>query len=616
MSPAASHHAVSTPSALARPMRREWLILGLAGLAALLIAFWLAGNASRTTTLDGLQERLNSLARSQADVIGNIRNKYRALPFVLAQDPEFQQVLSGQADASAVTALNRKLADLAQETGASVLYLVNAQGLTLAASNWQRPENFVGQNFLFRPYVTDALRHGHAEYFALGTSSQRPGLYFSRRLGQADSPDAGVIIAKLEFLQLEQEWQHYPDTLFVTDADGVVILSSRPEWRFLTDTPLPAERMSALQTAQPFGDASLQPLPFRQEQHGSYALLQDTVETYLEARIPIGDSHWTLHALAATRSQLASQAATARLTALLAVFALLALAALWLQRNQRARENALQQLSQRRELEHLVQERTEALRQANRQLENEMQALQASRAKARELREQLEQADKLSFLGQIAAGVAHEINQPVAALRMYAANSRTYLERQDPAGVTRTLDAIDQLTHRIGLITSQLCHYSRKTADESADISIRDALDNALLLLAHRARRQGVELDIHGVHPRLTVRAAQVRLEQVFTNLIRNALDALTGTPNGCIRIHARAHDGMAEIHLQDNGPGIAADMRQRLFMPFASGRRDGLGLGLLISHDIIHACGGKLEERSQPGSGAHFVITLPLSHS
>lgn len=605
----------SPPSPLAPALRREWLALGVTGLIALILAFWLAGNASRTQTLNGLQERLNSLARSQAEVISNIRNKYRDLPYVLAQDPEFREVLAHPADAAAVSALNRKLAELAHATGASVLYLINAEGQTLAASNWQRPENFVGQNFLFRPYVTDALRDGQAEYFALGTSSQRPGLYFSRRLGGPEAAGTGVIVAKLEFHQLEREWQHYADTLFVTDADGVVILSSQPAWRFMTTFPLPAARMNALQAAQPFGPAPLEPLPLRAATHDGYPLLQDMAETYLETTIRVGDSRWQLHALTPTRSLLASQAATARLTALLAVFACLALAALWLQRHQRARENALHQHHQRLELERLVQERTDALRLANRQLESEMQALQASRAKARELREQLEQADKLSFLGQIAAGVAHEINQPVAALRMYAANGRTYLERQDTASAARILDAIDQLTNRIGLITSQLCHYSRKTADESADISVREALDNALLLLAPRARRQGVELDIHGVPPRLSVRAAQVRLEQVFINLIRNSLDALLDAPAGRLRIQAQARNGMAEIHLQDNGPGIAPEMRQRLFMPFASGRRDGLGLGLLISHDIIHAFGGKLEERSQPGAGAHFVITLPLSH-
>ncbi|AZV93853.1 hypothetical protein CBF45_09060 [Bordetella sp. J329] len=603
-------------SGLARRLRREWLVLGVAACVALVLAFWLAGNASRTQTLAALQERLDSLAHSQADVISNIRKKYRALPFVLAQDPEFRHVLSGQSGADAVQALNHKLERLAQETGASVLYLVNEQGETLAASNWNRPENFVGQNFLFRPYVTQALKTGQAEYFALGTSSHRPGLYFSRRLEMPQAATAGVIIAKLEFLQLEEEWQRYQDALFVTDADGVVILSSRPEWLFMTDGSLPAPRRQALMSAQPFGDAPLQALPLRRQNQGGAALLLDNAETYLEDQAGIEDSRWTLHALAPTRSQLARHTTTARLTAILAIVALLALAALWLQRNQRAREHAAQQSNQRRELERLVEERTEALRHANRQLENEMKALQASRARARELREQLEQADKLSFLGQIAAGVAHEINQPVAALRMYAANSRTYVERRDPDGISRTLDAIDKLTDRIGLITSQLCHYSRKTEEESADISVREALDNALLLLAHRARRQGVELDIHGVPPNLSVRAAQVRLEQVFTNLIRNSLDALGEQPGGRIVMHACASDGVAEIHLQDNGPGISAEMRARLFMPFASGRSEGLGLGLLISHDIIHAFGGKLEERSQPGAGAHFVITLPLSLS
>jgi len=602
------------PRPLDQRIRHDWWLFGAIGLVLLVLAAMFSGRLGDSQAYQAQTARLDSLASANARLIDNIRNKFDALPFILAQDTALQQALT-QRNPAALAALNLKLERLAQGTGASVIYLIDHQGDTLASSNWQDRDSFVGKNYLFRPYFANALREGQSEYFALGTSSGRPGLYFSRRVDTDPARENGVIAIKLDFGWLEQAWQHAGDILFVTDEHGVIILSSDPDWHFRTLGTLPPALADSLHADLQFGTASLTPLPLVPGTQADLPVLRSgTRESYRQVSQAIPDSTWTLHVLSPTRAMLAASAQTSRLTALLATASLLALAALWLvRRHQRLEREALQAASQT-ELEQAVEARTRQWHAANQRLEEKMQALEQSRARARDLREQLEQADKLAFLGQISAGVAHEINQPVAAIQTYADNARVYLERTDTEAAARNLTIITDLTHRIGLITGQLRHYARKAGDEPGPVSVRAALDNAMLLLEPRARRQGVTVDIDDTLAPLQVRAAQVRLEQVFINLLRNALDALGPATGGCIVIAASQADGQVRIRIRDNGPGLDADIGRKLFTPFTSSRSDGLGLGLLISRDIIQALGGTLVlEPSSPGQpGACFLITLP----
>lgn len=606
----------SRPSPLLVPqrIRRDWWLFGLVGTVLSILAVTLSSSLGDYQTYQAQDARLDSLVSANVRLIHSVRNKFNTLPFILAQDMVLQQALA-QRDPLALDALNHKFRQLAQGTGASVIYLMDHQGDTLASSNWQDPDSFVGMNYQFRPYFSKALQNGHNEYFALGTSSGRPGLYFSRRVATEHATGDGVISIKLEFANIEREWQRHGERLLVTDEQGIVILSSDPAWYFRPLNALPAPVIAALQASLQFGLATLEPLPLKPGEQAGYPVLRTADhETYRHIWQAIPDSGWTLHVLSPTRAMLTNSLRVVRLTALLATSMLLLLGAFGLMRHHQRQERDAQLIASQQQLEQAVEARTQQLHLTNQRLEEKMLALEQSRARARDLRERLEQADKLAFLGQISAGIAHEINQPVAAIQTYADNAKIYLQRHDRDAAARNLEIIASLTQRIGLITGQLRHYARKTDGTPEPVSVRAALDNAMLLLEPRVRRQGVKVEIDAMLTPLQVCAAQVRLEQVFINLLRNALDALADGCDGAIYIEAQRMTDQVHIRIRDNGPGVTDNIRDKLFTPFTSSRSDGLGLGLLISRDIIQALGGTLELEIRPpeASGACFVITLP----
>ncbi|MDB5455349.1 MAG: sensor histidine kinase, partial [Caulobacter sp.] len=290
---------------------------------------------------------------------------------------------------------------------------------------------------------------------------------------------------------------------------------------------------------------------------------------------------------------------------------ILAAAAAFLRWRGLASVRAARQEAARAALEARVEERTAELRSANRRLSAEMDERRRAEAHVQLMQDELVQSNKLATLGQIAAGVAHEINQPVAAIRTYADNAAVLLDRDDGGSAKRNLGLIAGLTDRIGLITDELRAFARKTNAPPAPVAVREAVEGALLLVGARVRQQHVKVvrteDAEG----LKVMAERFRLEQVLVNLLQNALEALEGVAQPEIALEVSAHKSQVRIVVADNGPGLAPKAAQTLFTPFATTKPRGLGLGLVISRDIVAEFGGELSV--EPGrGGARFVITLP----
>jgi two-component system C4-dicarboxylate transport sensor histidine kinase DctB len=231
-----------------------------------------------------------------------------------------------------------------------------------------------------------------------------------------------------------------------------------------------------------------------------------------------------------------------------------------------------------------------------------------------QLRADLMQANRLAVLGQISAGVAHEINQPVAAIRGHVDNAAVLLRRGDAAAVERSLGSVAALTDRIGLITNELRLFSRKSDAAPETLRVGDAIDGALLLLDALAKSQRVRIQREEPADAITVVAHRVRLEQVLVNLLQNALEALQDRPAPLIRIRVQREDatGAVAIRICDNGPGVAPAQLAQLFMPFSTSKPLGLGLGLVICKDLLAEYGATLgHERSEHG-GASFVVRFP----
>ena len=580
--------------------RRRLLVAAAIGLAILLVAgFSLARWAADRAGAQADQEARQN-ARAHASLLESELQKFRLLPRVLTEFPDVRAALADRSDAAS-RRLDRELEQLAARTDAAVIYVLDAGGTTIAASNWRAPTSFVGQNYRFRPYFQGAMRRGEAELFALGTVSGRPGLYLARRV-TVGGRRLGVIVLKVEFDKLEARWADSAATTLVTDAAGIVVMSSDPRWRFRSFAPLSPEAQRRLRATRSYGEARLAPLPV--DRAGSDLRVGGDPFRQADERVSLPGS--TLRLLQPAGPARASAGATARVIFLI----LLILVGAAIVTLLRLVERQTMRQAAHEALEREVAARTRDLSTANDELRLASERQAETDRRYRAAREELAQASRLGSIGQITAGVAHEINQPVAAIRSFAENARAYLDREQAGKARGNLDHIVELTARVGAITGELRNFARRAPRPLGPVPLQSAIDGTLLLIGDRLRAQGVALDVGIEEPAVAVHADRVRLEQVLINLLQNAAEAVRDTDGA--RVTLRAHgDGPVLIDICDNGPGVPADIVPQLFTPFVTGRPDGLGLGLAIASDIMSGFGGALTLIPSPLGGAGFRLTL-----
>ena len=587
----------------------QWRAFAGVWIVVAVIAVLVAGEVARREARAQVRRQADTAAALHGAVLRSELERQQAVPSVLAQDPDLLALLSAPSPGQ-VDRLNRKFEALAAEVRAAAIYALAADGTALAASNWREPTSFVGSNYRFRPYYLDAMRDGRAAFFALGTVSGRPGLYLARRVDHAGGRPAGVIVAKVEFDALEAEWRTSGEPTYVTDRDGVVLITTVPDWRFRATLPLSAERRRRLAADQTAG-STLVDLPFRVPAEGVLRVAEDVPPgVYAHAVDASAGLGWTVHLLSPADLALSRPVAAARILALLSVALLAGVAGVLLRRRQRAVAGAVEAAAARAELERQIDLRTTELRAANHQLSLEIEERRRLEKTRQDLQDDLIQANKLATLGQIAAGVAHEINQPVAAIRTHADSASVYLVRGDAAGAGRSLDRIGELTEKVGAITDELRAFSRKTGSSPEPVGVEAAIDGALLLAGARLRERGVKLNRARSRDDILVRAERNRLEQVVLNLLQNAVEAVSGIEAPEVSIAVEAQGRKVTIRIADNGPGVSEAVRDRLFTPFTTDKPNGLGLGLVISRDIVAGFGGELVHDSSP-RGAVFRIVL-----
>lgn len=603
------------PPNLADPIVRRWAAYLAASVIILAGVVGFAGAVAERRAEADLARQAQTSATLHAAVLRSELAKHRSLPFVLAQDPDVAETLRS-ADPRGVAALNRKLETLSQGTRAAVIYVLNADGMTIAASNWREPTSFVGSDYSFRPYFKEASAKGVAELFALGTVSRRPGLFMSRRV-EGPKGMLGVVVVKVEFEALEAEWSS-AEPAFVADPKGVILVTSIPAWRFSTLTRIPGVEQAQLRVEHRFGDAPFTVLKASPALVRGRPPVPTTVATpdgdgrFMAASADLGVAGWTIFTFTPVGEALRAAVAGARAVALLVGLIVCGVAFAILRWRGQASVRAARQEAARLELEARVAERTTELRETNQRLVVEIEERRRAEAHAHLMQDELVQSNKLATLGQIAAGVAHEINQPVAAIRAYADNAAAFLDRADEKTAKANLGLIAGLTERIGLITDELRAFARKSSSAPATpVAVREAVDGALLLVGPRVRQQQVRVIRDEADEAARVMAERFRLEQVLVNLLQNALEALEGVADPEIRVQVTVKRSHVRIVVADNGPGVAPDTAKVLFTPFATTKPRGLGLGLVISRDIVAEFGGELSLEPAP-RGARFVMSLP----
>ncbi|MBM1173255.1 ATP-binding protein [Microvirga arabica] len=248
--------------------------------------------------------------------------------------------------------------------------------------------------------------------------------------------------------------------------------------------------------------------------------------------------------------------------------------------------------------------------------DDELGDLAKALAVFRQTRDDLVQAAKLAALGQMAAGLSHELNQPLAAIRSHAYNGAVLIQRGRPEEATASFDRIQGLTARMAELIKHLKRFARRPAAALEAVDLRAVVEGALSLFEQRIDEERVAVRMSFPDPALTVLAEEVRLEQVIVNLLSNALDVIEEQTERRIDISAEASGDRVRLAVTDNGSGIAEQHCKAIFDPFFTTKPAGLGLGLglSMSYNIVKDFGGDLILATTGPTGTTFVIDLVAS--
>ncbi|WP_082856365.1 ATP-binding protein [Marinomonas atlantica] len=261
----------------------------------------------------------------------------------------------------------------------------------------------------------------------------------------------------------------------------------------------------------------------------------------------------------------------------------------------------------RRALEIRVKERTSELEDANQRLRHEIDEHKATQ-------QELIQTAKLAVLGQLSAGLNHELNQPLTAIRAFAENGLKFLERGKYDQAKSNLQHINQLGHHMGDIIARFKVFARKGNVVHTPIDVQTAIKGAMKIMQPRLKEADIQVDMPE-NIQAAVLADMVFLEQVLVNLLANASDAILETKTSDKRIFIRVQPFYRKVHIyvRDTGTGLSEDAIKHLFEPFYTSKASGtgLGLGLSISHRIMDSMNGDLTAKNHPQGGAEFCVTL-----
>ena len=611
------------------PLRLAALLLALAVLTA--AASWTTYKVSQSMGLAELQttgrHRLDLYSASLEREIG----KYAYFPATLGLERNVLNLLQKKGGPELPARINSYLEQLNERAGTLAIYVIDDTGRVLVSSNWRRADSYVGEDLSFRPYFRDAMASGSGRFFGIGTTRSEPGYYLSSALSDGGRT-LGVAIIKVGLDQLEKSWSTVEAPVLVADENGVVILSSVPDWKFTTLRPLDESTRNAFDRTQQYNRRALQPLGVRETavlNHGARLVRVardplETVSVYAVAGQFLVQSHalpgtpWTLTVFSHLESVddiSAIRAAVAGISTLL--LGILAMMVYQWRRHLSDRLAAREALQKAHDdLERKVEERTADLSAANQQLQEEIAERVRAERTLQAAQSELIQAGKLAVIGQLSAGIAHELNQPLAALRTLSGNTAKFLERGDETTARANLERIAQLVDRMGQITGQLKTFARKSSGQLHPVDLRQVVGHAVALLEQRVATSNARIETRfSEHPLLALCDAN-RLEQVLVNLIGNALDAMNGQPNALVEIDGSLSGRMVRLDVRDHGTGLGDDVKAHLFEPFFTTKEAGvgLGLGLAISAGIVSDFGGTLSGANHSDGGALFTLEIPLA--
>jgi two-component system C4-dicarboxylate transport sensor histidine kinase DctB len=516
--------------------------------------------------------------------------RFSHLTYVMSKDP----FVIGTAQGDGTGVLNQRLEDFAARAGLDAIYLMDQDGITISASNHREAGSFVGQSYAFRPYFQAALSGEQGRFYAIGTTTGLPGYFIANAvLGKADAP-TGVVAIKIDFSDLEESWRNSGEQVLLANEDGVVLLSSDPAWQYRVLTPLSEPQKVRIRQAKQFPGQDLAPLDWT-DLPGDQARIAGTKRLHMVANdLPHG---WSLHYFAS------DDRAVARSWLVTALFVVLAGAAFILFQVQRARRvSAALVRSEQEEIQ---------LRRANERLAVEIEDRKTAERRLKRTQGELERASKLAALGQLSASVTHELGQPIAAMRNHLVAAEIGAQAQ-----TNLSGKIGSLVDRMDGIVRQLRFFARSESEAFENVDLCRSVQAALSLIQPNIEQTGVEISLETPDEPVLVRGIALRIEQVITNVLRNAIDATDEIDTPEVHIAVTATDAAATLEIQDNGHGLGDATLAELQEPFVTTRESGrgMGLGLAISASIVKDHDGTMTACNRKGGGTVFRVTFPTA--
>jgi two-component system C4-dicarboxylate transport sensor histidine kinase DctB len=524
-----------------------------------------------------------SLVQSQDRLLSQLE-AFQELSNFLARHPDIVNTARGLI---APQDLNELLLRHALASGAGDVYMLDQTGTVVASSNFEDSASFIGLDFQDRPDVISAKTGRLGVYHGIEPADKTRDFFYTRGVLTDGNQAEAFIVVKVDASLLEFNWRIDDKILTFVDEDGVAFLANRAGLLMRQDVPAPTRYPDeVVKAAHPFSQQSIGEFDIQRFESGlglpreALIIERDILLINMTARLYLDTTD--------ARNRAKLQAALA--AALMAVLGLY-----------------IMNVSQhRRRMSDKLRIEEEANADLEARVAKRTQQLERTQA-------DLIQASKLTALGQMSAGISHELAQPLSTIQNYAENSTKLLDRDRTGDAQENLLRISEQATRMGRIIQNLRAFARKETEPLEAVEMNEVLTASIALAQQPMLDAGVTLLRTGDTRPIFVQAGKVRLQQVVVNLLSNAIDAMIGQPTRHITLDLQVDD-QVRVTIRDTGPGLADP--KRVFEPFYTtkdiGMSKGLGLGLSISYGIVGSFGGTLSATNTQDGGAIFTISLP----
>lgn len=582
-------------------MTRDKIIRATLVLLLLLLfgaTVWILVLIARGSKIRDLEYTAKERLHLYRSTIQSALERYRYLPYLLSENQKIINLVSREEHHS--DEVNHSLEKANSKAGSAVLFIMNRKGYTVAASNWKSSVSFMGHNYAFRPYFKNALLGKEGGFYAVGVTTGKAGYFMSYPIRNQEQVQ-GAAVVKVDLAPLQKIWRESGENVFVTDRNGVIFLAGNEQWNYRSIVPLTHRILDRIRSGQQYKGAELSTLPMKNGLVSGAKWIRINQKKFLWSSLALDDLGWTLHYLHPWKSiekRMQDSAVLAVTCLILSIMVLLLI------RGHRLKKNSRVHALEAKKIRHI-----------NTRLQQEVEERRRTELELLQTQDELVQAGKLAALGRMSAAIVHELNQPISAIRTYSASCKVMLEKSRTENLPGSLQAIDELTDRMTAITGQLKSFSRKSPLKIQKLDMRQPVQKALALLKYSISDIECVLQKELTDQPQWVMGDELRLEQVFINLVRNGLDALVDCEKKIITVTIHADTTNVEVSVTDSGPGISLEIGEQIFEPFFTTRKsgDGLGLGLYISRSIIKDMHGDIRVSNTVDAGACFTVQLPL---